>query len=302
MVVLLWRPFHRCLVRFRRPWNLRYSIIDAFATFLLLSYMKLLATSVDLLIPVVVNNSYRRVKGHYLYYDASIPFLKQDHLPYACVALIIVAVVIILPLILLLLYPMQCFQRCLNRCGLNSQALRIFMECFQGCYRDRTDGGMECRYFAALYPSIRITAFIVFATLPNEAFFPVLILMFIGAAITTIMVQPYKDTFKLYNKVDAIMMLILSVHCLGIVYVNETHAKPQPGVSAKPGIAVMGITSLAPLAYISIVLFHKLLPYQCIFQAFRQLKELNLKAFRRNNYVPIEPLEVNDSTPLIKNN
>ena len=34
VVVWLWRPFHKCLARFRRPWNLRHSIIDAFATLL----------------------------------------------------------------------------------------------------------------------------------------------------------------------------------------------------------------------------------------------------------------------------
>ena len=136
----------------------------------------------------------------------------------------------------------------------------------------------------------------MFGCLPNDAFFPVFAFMLIGAAITIIVVQPYKDTFKLYNKVDAIMILILSVHCLSIIYINESQVNPRRSSSAKPGIAVMGITSLAPLTYISIVVFHKLLPYQCIVQAFKQLKGLNLKTFRKNESVHIEPLEVNDST------
>ena len=304
VVVWLWRPFHKCFVRFRRPWNLRYSIIDAFATFLLLSYMKLLATSVDLLIRVNVRNSYGILEGHYLYYDASIPFMGRDHIPYACGAVIIVIVVILLPLILLLLYPMQCFQRCLNRCGLNWQALRIFMESFQGCYRDRTDGGMECRYFAALYPSVRIMAFIMFGFLPNEIFSPVITAMLIGAAITIIVVQPYKDIFKLYNKVDAIMMLVLSMHCLSISFVNESQAKHQRGVSVTPGIIAIVITALTPLTYISIIIFRKLFPCQHTIRAFKQLKGLNLQAFRSKHQcksVSIEPLEADDSTPLIKN-
>ena len=50
LVVMLWRPFLWCTAKIRKQWNLRHSIIDAFATFLLLSYMKLLNTSVDLLI------------------------------------------------------------------------------------------------------------------------------------------------------------------------------------------------------------------------------------------------------------
>ena len=152
IVVWVWRPFQKCLARFRRPWNIRYSIIDAFATFLLFSYMKLLTTSTDFLIPVSVHNVTGEWIGNYLYYDASIPFFKGAHLIYASFTLLIVIIVIIFPLILLLLYPMKCFQKCLNRCGLNFQGLRFFMECFQGCFRDKTDGGMECRYFAAVYP------------------------------------------------------------------------------------------------------------------------------------------------------
>ena len=241
-------------------------------------------------------------KGQYLYYDASIPFMGRDHIPYACGAVIIVIVVILLPLILLLLYPMQCFQRCLNRCGLNWQALRIFMECFQGCYRDRTDGGMECRYFAALYPSVRIIGFIVFGFLLHEVFLPVQAVILIGTTITIIVVQPYKDIFKLYNKVDAIMLLVLSVHCLSTIFVNEL-VKHQRGVGVILGIATMVITALTPLTYISIVIFRKLFPYQCTIRAFKQLKGLNLQAFRSKHQcesVSIEPLEADDSTPLIK--
>ena len=162
IVVWLWRPFHKCLARFRRPWNIRHSIIDAFATFLLLSYMKLLTTSVDLLIPISIWNTTHVFEGSYLFYDASVPYFDNQHRAYACCAIIVVIVVVIFPMVLLLLYPMNCFQKCLNRFKLNSQTLRFFMECFQGSYRDRTDGGMECRYFAVLYPFIRLLGFIVY--------------------------------------------------------------------------------------------------------------------------------------------
>ena len=56
LFVWLWRPFHRCFVHFRRNWNIRTSLVDAFATFLLLSYVKLLSVSVDLLSPVTLFN------------------------------------------------------------------------------------------------------------------------------------------------------------------------------------------------------------------------------------------------------
>ena len=78
--------------------------------------------------------------------------MGPDHRPYALLAILVV-VGVLFPLVLLFLYPMQWFQKCLNRCGLNSPDLQMFMQCFQGYYRDRTDGGRECKYFVAVYPA-----------------------------------------------------------------------------------------------------------------------------------------------------
>ena len=279
VVVWLWRPFHKCLARFRRPWNLRHSIIDAFATFLLLSYTKLLTVSTDLLIPVNVFNIHGERAGRYVYYDASIPSWEGQHLPYACCALIILVVVVILPIVLLVLYPMQCFQKCLNRCGWNCQAVRIFMQCFQGCYRDRTDGGLECRYFAAVYPSVRLIAFFLYGGLRNEVAFSALSVLLIGVAIILIVLQPYKDMFKLYNKVDATMLLLLALHYLGIIISNDVRTK-DPASSSHIGLALSAAVSLVPIVYISYVILCQLFPHQRRVQAFRLLQKLTSQVYR----------------------
>ena len=178
-IVWLWKPFRWCTARLRQRWNPRCSIIDAFATFLLLSYVKLLSTSYDLMIYVKPQNKCDKWVGKFLYYDATIKFLGPQHMPYACLAIIVLLVGNLLPLALLLLYPMQWFQRCLNRCRLNCQALHIFMQCFQGYYRDRADGGRECRYFAALYPAFRIATFLAYSLCKSAMFFPATILLLI---------------------------------------------------------------------------------------------------------------------------
>ena len=54
VIVWIWRPFHRCFACFRQQWNIRTSIIDAFATFLILSNIMLLSVSFDLLTPTLV--------------------------------------------------------------------------------------------------------------------------------------------------------------------------------------------------------------------------------------------------------
>ena len=52
LVVQLWKPFNRCFARLNRQWDIKGSLIGAFATFFLLSYVKMLNVSFNLLTPV----------------------------------------------------------------------------------------------------------------------------------------------------------------------------------------------------------------------------------------------------------
>ena len=294
IVVWVWRPFQKCLARFRRPWNIRYSIIDAFATFLLFSYMKLLTTSTNFLMPVSVYNVTGEWIGNYLYYDASIPFFKGAHLIYASFTLLIVIIVIIFPLILLLLYPMNCFQKCLNRCGLNFQGLRFFMECFQGCFRDKTDGGMECRYFAAVYPFTRIISFVVYGMMKSDVCFVPLVMCLTAIAIAIIVVQPYKETFKVYNKLDSIMMLTLALHFLAVKFVDDTEAK-QPFhnhniIGLWIGGSLVIATAIVPHIYICIIVSCNLFSYHWFMYPFSYLRGIISQILKKkyNTYELIE--------------
>ena len=113
VIVWIWRPFHRCFARFRQQWNIRTSIVDAFATFLILLNIKLLSVSFDLLTSTLVYNVNETVVGTYIYYDASIEYFEtKKHLPYAILTVFVV-ITFIFPILLLLLYPMWCFQWCL---------------------------------------------------------------------------------------------------------------------------------------------------------------------------------------------
>ena len=49
IVVWLWRPFHKCLVLFRKQWNIRSYLINALTTFIVLSYVKILNVVLDLI-------------------------------------------------------------------------------------------------------------------------------------------------------------------------------------------------------------------------------------------------------------
>ena len=250
-ITLLWRPFNTFFSGFTRQWNFKTSIIDVFATFILLSYVKLLSVSFDLLIPTRVFNSNGVSEGLYLYYDASIKFLGEEHLPYACLALFVLIVWIVFPLLLLLLYPMLCFQRCLNFCRVNSLVLRVFMECFQGYYQDRTDRGKEYRYFAALHLAVRLLAFILYALTLSALFYIMVTLVFVTAGVMAALVQPYKQNYALYNKVDAGGFLLMALWCGGIVTLCVASMKDHRYVYM--GAAVTTLCTLLPLLYIIVI-------------------------------------------------
>ena len=55
-IVCACMPFQNCLARFRLQLNLRSSLVEAFATFLLLSYVKFLDVSFDLLVPTYTHD------------------------------------------------------------------------------------------------------------------------------------------------------------------------------------------------------------------------------------------------------
>ena len=171
LIVWLWKPFHRCCVCFRREWNIKHSLIGAFCTFLLLSYFKFVSVSFDLLVPVSIFNIHgETIRKYYLLFDGSVECFGPEHLPFAILALAVLLVFNILPLVVLCLYPCQCFQRCLNSCGIRCQTLHILMDSFQGCYKNRTSNTCDCRWFAALYLMIRIAFIVVYGILPSNNF------------------------------------------------------------------------------------------------------------------------------------
>ena len=84
IIVFLWRPFHRCFVRLRRGWNTKNDLIDVFATFLLLSFVKIMYQTV-LMFNTTMLDTYS-LSGEYLYHsyvsnvDTSIPTASAKYI------------------------------------------------------------------------------------------------------------------------------------------------------------------------------------------------------------------------------
>ena len=148
--VALWKPFHILLSRFRQKLNLKSSLIDTFATFILLSYIKISITAFYILTATQLwspDGSYEWV----VYFDPSIVYFGPSHIAYAIITLILSFMLLVVPVILLFLYPYRWFQRCLHRFHLRSLALNAFVDAFQGCYTKTEQKELETAVTLQLY-------------------------------------------------------------------------------------------------------------------------------------------------------
>jgi len=104
-IVLQWKPLHRCCVNVRRRWDSKASIMDVFATFLLLSYSKLMIVSLYLLQTANICNAEGEVvsgtPNNVLRVDATVHFLSLEHLPFAITAFVTLGFTFLLPPLLI---------------------------------------------------------------------------------------------------------------------------------------------------------------------------------------------------------
>ena len=157
-IPFLSRQLTNFFMPFNTLWNPKKTILNTFATILLLSYLKLLFTSIHLLLAFQSYNSHgQRVSpSALLLYDPNIRFFHSEHIPYAMVALLTLIFILLLPL-LLLLYPTSIFKKCLTCLGFRRwNILHHIMDIFQGWYKDGTEGTRDYRSLSALYLLFRV--------------------------------------------------------------------------------------------------------------------------------------------------
>ena len=153
-LVILWKPVHKYLVNCRRKLDPKSSVIAAFATFVSLSFSKILVAALLATFPGRMfesNGEHTVVKIRSLY-DPNIQgnttaeYWKQLVATPYFIPLLIVLMIVQLPTLLLLLYPIKAFRRLLTYCGSSRyHAIYVFIDTFQGYYKDGTNGSRDYR-------------------------------------------------------------------------------------------------------------------------------------------------------------
>ena len=212
VVTTMWRPFHYCFARFRHQLNIRTSLVDAFGTFFSLSYVKILSTTVDLMMSAPVWDI-NGTRAHFrLYYDSTLIFFSEEHFPFALASLLMFSIFNILPVIFLLVYPRRIFQR---RMPANMRRiLHPFMDSLLGAYKDGTGGSWDCRFFAVVYLLARVAVFGCHMITLNSFSFVLATIIVTLTGMLVAVIKPYKSA--VYNTVDTILVLCLALSFAGL--------------------------------------------------------------------------------------
>ena len=204
-----------------------------------------------------------QTNGTYLYYNGSMEYLGPEHHPFFILAIFVFTAFNIMPFLLFCLYPCRCFQSCLNRCRLNGQVLRTFMDAFQGCYKFEP---YDCRYWTAFYLFLRIAVFIIFACTQTAYFVVVAGIFMIPVACLTAIVRPYKK--NVYNIIDVVLFLVFSHVCLSLALVTLSTFDRRYFVFAT---ILAAISLLCPPMYAVACLVRKVLKMSCVLHLRRYI-------------------------------
>ena len=222
LLVVLWRPFHRCFVKLQRGWDKTSSVVDAFASFFLLSNSTLLYQVVtiyrcQILYYSISNESNGHMIAGYKHVLMFLPHIDCGHHPYPILIFSALLLLIfgIIPILLLVLYPFKPFRMCLSKCKMDILFTTIFVEKFHGCYRDGLNGGRDMRSFSGLYylMMILLSCYSAFeikrSHISSQLYYA---LIFLSFSLLMIVVRPYKH--KYMNILDTLLLAYAAVTCM----------------------------------------------------------------------------------------
>ncbi len=197
----------------RRNLNIESSTVDAFVTFMLLSYVKTLYVCLDLLVPVTLHSMENKQTRHAVFMDASLSYFSREHEFYAIPAAFLCLVFVISPVAVLFFYTFACFQKGLNMFARRWQIIvRFIVDPLQGRYKDGTEPGTrDIRWFSAIPFLLRFVYFGMMLFVFNTAIIPCLTQVTVLSVILTIVSDPFKDVFNQLTDSFSLSMLFFAI-------------------------------------------------------------------------------------------
>ena len=274
VLLFIARPLFKCFARFRRKWDPKASIIHTFATFILLSYSKLLFVSFNLLGKIRLHNVSGVEVGHrFLYYNASMQYFSKAHLPFAVLAIIVLCTFVAIPPIFLLLYPTGLLQKCCRPCqkyGFMWHTLQAFADAFQGCYKNGTNDTRDCRYFAGIYLILRFI-FLFKIVLGSHWEWMISIVSPIVASILFALLRPYRNNW--FNVLDSVHLALFGLAQFWVLY-NR--------LVSKVSLHFVYALAVEPFVYITVYVVYKVMTRTGLLHSLQNTLNYTIK--RINNF------------------
>ena len=302
----LWLPVYRCCSTFRRKWNIRESLVNAFATFFILSYVKIMNVSFDILTlsPCYYNESGNKNSNSHLFINGSMTPFTKEHIPYAILAIVMFLIFNFLPLVLLCVYPSRCFQKCLNCTKCQYRTLHVFMDIFQGCYKETP---RDCRYFAGFYLLLRFINLMVYSVTLNPLYFTFMVCIFMIAVLLVAICKPYKH--KIRNTIDIVIFIIaITAYATASQFIEAPFILLKFIIEYNTVLTIISfsITVILPLYGFSLLVYRissllKIGMPECGCQEMKRkvLKFTKKKGISLEDQVPSTDDHINECSPLI---
>ena len=228
-IVWLWKPFHKCFVHQRRRCNAKASIIDVFATFLLLSFSKIISVSLDVVMPVSIHNLANGKDIFHPYFAPESSY--RDHGYYIVASVCLLVFLVVCPVLLLTFYNSKVAQRCRRHLRLRQwHALQTFIEAFQGEFKDGTvEGQRDMRFASSFYLVLRIILIGGMALTSTGVVIteivllnPVTMTVLSASILFFAIIRPYKDNRK--NVMDSLILALLQLLVFWLLTVSYEEA------------------------------------------------------------------------------
>ena len=286
VIVALWKPFRVFHRPFLRNLNVQTSLIESFATLYFLSAMKIQSVTIDLLAPTPLYFANGTVsKNMYLYLAGDMEYFGSEHALYGIMALFFFVTFTLVPGLLLFLYPYRFFQQFLNKIRCNFVTLKIFMDVFQGNYKDGTNNTRDYRFFSGIFFFIRFLLSITFYII-NSRFFLIIsgtILTMLGFSVAV--VHPQRRYISYF--LDCFILMILSLFLFSVIGIAEKSTNYLLGKVAHIFLNIAVVLPLLFLYFIGLMgywtLIKKRIPQSCANFMTKKMRSLFTLLFSQQN-------------------
>ena len=128
------------------------------------------------------------------------------------------------------------------------------MHSFQQYYKDGTNGSPDRRWYAALYLIVFSAIYLSYAFMPDGLVFYISTKFSILFAIVALLAEPYKEEYAIYNTLDCVLFLWLTLFCISLT-MGYTAQDLEAGL-VKPTVFYVAFVSVIPLVYIMAIFTH----------------------------------------------